>query len=79
MNITINIDGHMNNILENLIKRGIVKTKSEAIRLGLLNLEDKYTSDKFDREEYNYSVEKRFMKDWAKEPEGVWESYLNEK
>lgn len=77
MNITISIDGHMNNILENLIKKGVVRTKSEAIRLGLLNLEDKYA--KLDKKEYYKLAEKNFAKIWDDEPEGVWESYLNEK
>jgi len=77
MNITINIDGHLNTILENLIKRGIVKTKSEALRLGLLNLDDKYSD--LDRKTYYKVSEKSFSKIWDDEPEGVWESYLNEK
>lgn len=76
MNITINIDGHMNKILEDLIKKGIVRTKSEAIRLGLLNLEDKYAC--LDKKEYYKLAEKSFAKIWDDEPEGVWESYLNE-
>lgn len=77
MNITINIEGHLNNVLENLIHKGIVKTKSEAIRLGLLNLEEKYGLS-LSKEEYYLVAQNKFKKIWDKEPEGVWESYLNE-
>jgi len=76
MNITINIDGYINGIAEKLIAKGIVRTKSEAFRLGLLTLDDKYN---LNREDYYKMAEKKFSKLWQDEPKGVWESYLNEK
>ncbi len=77
MNITINIGGHLNNVLEDMITKGIVKTKSEAIRLGLLNLEEKYKINS-SKDDYYLAAQKKFKTIWDKEPEGVWESYLNE-
>lgn len=67
----------MNTVLEGLINRGIVKTKSEAIRLGLLNLGEKYELSS-NKDDYYFAAQNKFKKIWDKEPEGVWESYLNE-
>ena len=75
MNITINIDGHLNLVLENLIKKGVVKTKSEAIRLGLLGLEDKYKLNSSTYEKLMSALlsEKALAEDWlSKEDEEAW-------
>jgi len=78
MNITINIDGYINSVLESLIKKGVVKTKSEALRLGILNLADKYVLEDLEDKAYRADTYYSFMKDWEKEPDGVWESYLDD-
>lgn len=42
MNVTVEIDGYIRAVIETLIEKGIVKTKAEAVRLGILGLNDKY-------------------------------------
>lgn len=42
MYITMNFEGYVGQIVERAVKTGIVKTKAEALRLGLLELNDKY-------------------------------------
>ncbi len=42
MNLTMNFEGYIEQIIERALKTGIVKTKAEALRLGLLELNDKY-------------------------------------
>ncbi|PIU02507.1 MAG: hypothetical protein COT55_03150 [Candidatus Diapherotrites archaeon CG09_land_8_20_14_0_10_32_12] len=79
MNITINVGNHINNILESLIKKGVVKTKSEALRLGILTLADKYALDSNnEKEAYKLLAQRSLEKVWKDEPEGLWESYLND-
>ena len=78
MHITINVDGYINTVLEGLIKKGVVKTKSEALRLGVLNLADKYTLEDLESKAYKIMAEKSLEKAWKDEPDGLWESYINE-
>lgn len=42
MNISMHFDGFVEQIIEKLLEKGIAKTKAEALRLGLLELNDKY-------------------------------------
>ncbi len=42
MNISMRFEGLSEEIIAEALKRGVVKTKAEAIRLGLLELNDKY-------------------------------------
>jgi len=42
MNISMRFDGYVEKIINEAQARGIVKTKAEALRLGILELNDKY-------------------------------------
>lgn len=42
MNISMHFEGYVEKIIEEALRQGIVKTKAEALRLGLLELNDKY-------------------------------------
>ena len=42
MNLTVKFEGHIAEVIEELIKKGVVATKTEALRLGVLELERKY-------------------------------------
>jgi len=43
MYTTIKFEGIMNKILEQAVSAGLAKTKSEALRLGVLELNNKYS------------------------------------
>jgi len=43
MNISMHFDGFIEQIIEKMLEKGIAKTKAEALRLGLLELNDKYS------------------------------------
>lgn len=60
MNITINVEGYVSAIIDALVEKGIVKTKAEALRLGLLTLNDKYHL--LDEERVMYEVAKEISK-----------------
>lgn len=40
--ITMTFEGYIAKIIKEALRRGLVKTKAEALRLGLLELNDKY-------------------------------------
>jgi len=42
MHMTVNFQGYLSDIVDEAIRRGIVQTKTEALRAGLLELADKY-------------------------------------
>ncbi|NYZ79581.1 hypothetical protein H0N99_05550 [Candidatus Micrarchaeota archaeon] len=42
MNVTMHFDGYVERIIDEAVKRGVVKTKAEALRLGVLQLNEKY-------------------------------------
>ena len=42
MNISMHFEGYSEKIIAEALRQGIVKTKAEALRLGLLELNDKY-------------------------------------
>ncbi|MFH1780046.1 MAG: hypothetical protein ABH803_02790 [Candidatus Micrarchaeota archaeon] len=42
MNISMHFEGYSEKIIAEALKQGIVKTKAEALRLGLLELNQKY-------------------------------------
>jgi len=42
MNICMRFEGYTERIVDEALRQGIVKTKSEALRLGLLELNQKY-------------------------------------
>lgn len=42
MNLTVSLEGHVGKVIEKLVEKGVVKTKSEALRLGILKLEETY-------------------------------------
>ncbi|OIO20823.1 hypothetical protein COV61_01625 [Candidatus Micrarchaeota archaeon CG11_big_fil_rev_8_21_14_0_20_47_5] len=45
MNLTVRFTGHVANVIEELVARGIASTKTEALRLGVLKLEEEYLND----------------------------------
>lgn len=66
--VTMEFDGVYKSILENLIQRGIFKTKSEAVRNGLLGLGEKYgiVEHKGGHEIYRWGTKEYAVKDWLK-------------
>lgn len=42
MNLTVKFEGHIAEVIEKLIEKGVAATKTEALRLGILELERKY-------------------------------------
>ncbi len=42
MNISMHFEGYIEKIIDEALKQGIAKTKAEALRLGLLELNQKY-------------------------------------
>ncbi|MCC7552259.1 hypothetical protein KO317_01170 [Candidatus Micrarchaeota archaeon] len=50
MHITVNFEGYIEDIIENAIQKGLAKTKTEALRLGVLELNDRYGLLKNDTE-----------------------------
>lgn len=42
MNISMHFEGYIAKIIDEALKQGVVKTKAEALRLGLLELNQKY-------------------------------------
>jgi len=42
MNLSMHFEGYVEKIIDQALARGIVKTKAEALRLGLLELNQKY-------------------------------------
>lgn len=42
MNISMHFEGYTERIIDEALRQGIVKTKAEALRLGLLELNQKY-------------------------------------
>ena len=42
MNISMHFDGYVEQVIDEAVKRGVAKTKAEAIRLGLLELDERF-------------------------------------
>ena len=42
MNLTVKFEGHIAEVIDRLVAKGVVATKTEALRLGVLELERKY-------------------------------------
>ena len=59
MNLTVKFDGHVSDVIERLVEKGVVATKTEALRLGVLRLEAEYLKDE--------ELERRFDEKMAKE------------
>ena len=53
MNLSMHFTGYTEKIIEAAVKSGVVKTKAEALRLGLLELNSKYglVPQKIDQQE----------------------------
>ena len=45
MNLTVRFEGHVEDIINKLVKKGVVSTKTEALRLGVLRLERDYLAE----------------------------------
>lgn len=74
MHITIDIDGYLGKILDGLLDKGVCKTKSEAIRLGLLELNDKYSVVE---EDFHFRrLQMKTMEKMWDEKDSVWEKYV---
>lgn len=56
MNLTVKFDGHVSDVIDRLVEKGVVSTKTEALRLGVLRLEAEYLKDE--------ELERRFD-EWA--------------
>ena len=50
MNLTVKFDGHVSDVIDRLVEKGVVSTKTEALRLGILKLEEEYLDDELERE-----------------------------
>jgi Arc/MetJ-type ribon-helix-helix transcriptional regulator len=59
MNLTVKFDGHVSDVIDRLVETGVVATKTEALRLGVLRLEAEYLKDE--------ELERRFDEKMAKE------------
>ena len=59
MNLTVKFDGHISDVIDRLVEKGVVSTKTEALRLGVLRLEEEYLKDD--------ELERRFDEKMAKE------------
>ena len=59
MNLTVKFDGHVSDVIDRLVEKGVVSTKTEALRLGVLRLEAEYLKDE--------ELERRFDEKMAKE------------
>jgi len=42
MNLTVKFEGHVSDVIDRLVEKGVVATKTEALRLGVLRLEAEY-------------------------------------
>ncbi len=56
MNLTIRFEGHVADIIDQLVAKGVVSTKTEALRLGVLKLEQDYLKEE---------TEERKFDEWA--------------
>ena len=61
MNLTVKFDGHVSDVIDRLVEKGVVATKTEALRLGVLRLEAEYLKDE--------ELERRFDEKMVKEIE----------
>jgi len=59
MNLTVKFNGHVSDVIDRLVEKGVVSTKTEALRLGVLRLEAEYLKDE--------ELERRFDEKMAKE------------
>ncbi len=74
MHITIDLDGYLARILDSAIKKGICKTKAEAVRLGILGLNDKYSV--LEEEAYFKELQFRTMRNMWSDKDEIWENYM---
>jgi len=79
--INVRLKGKLSQMLCNIVEQGYYNTKSEAIRAGILHLYKEFNElnmkniTKEDIERMKLA-EKNIKKIWDKEPDGLWESYL---
>lgn len=45
MNMTVKFEGHVADVIDRLVEKGVVATKTEALRLGVLRLEADYLKE----------------------------------
>ena len=64
MNLSLEFKGHLEEIIERAIDKGLVKTRAEAVRLGLLELDKEYHLAEAD---YNPVDEMPLKKEFVKE------------
>ncbi|MFH0713789.1 MAG: hypothetical protein V1644_02880 [Candidatus Micrarchaeota archaeon] len=68
--VTLRFEGLPAEILENALKKGLGKTKSEVLRMGLFKLNDQYN---LAGKDFAIASEKSLAKDWlSKEDELAW-------
>ena len=59
MNVNVRIEGMLDQILDQAIKEGLAKSKTEALRLGIVELNNKYNLlEQAKEEEYARMIDK---------------------
>lgn len=73
MNITMRFEGYVEQIIDAAVEKGVVKTKAEALRLGVLELNDKYglVTKKLSEDEEDIRLAERIEADIASGKEKV--------
>lgn len=66
---------YLEKVTELLIKKGIVKTKEEALNKGIIELSNKYLSEDADLERLDWEIItfNSMMQSWDEEPEDTWD------
>lgn len=54
MNLTVRFEGHVADVIDRLVAKGVVATKTEALRLGVLRLEREYLNLSEEEKERRY-------------------------
>jgi len=70
MNLTVKFTGHVADVVDLLVKKGVVATKTEALRLGVLELEQKYLTEAEKERKYDEWAIKEMDKTLKLEKEG---------
>jgi len=63
MHMTVKFEGYLETIVDRALKRGIVRTRTEALRAGLLELANKYGLGEEDEGEAEVLEEVRNLED----------------
>jgi len=75
MNLTVKFDGHVASVIDQLVEKGVVATKTEALRLGVLELEEKYLKEAEKERLFDEWASKEMAKMEKKRKEGKLKFY----